>query len=168
MAAMAPAVGSALFFIAAPGVVAGLIPYLLTGWRLQRELAGFGVARLLGAALVAAGAVCLVDCFARFALQGRGTPAPVAPTEHLVVSGLYRHVRNPMYVAVVGIILGQSLILGSPILLGYAGAVWLLFHLFVVAYEEPTLRRRFGDAYLRYAAAVRRWWPRWRPWRGQM
>jgi protein-S-isoprenylcysteine O-methyltransferase Ste14 len=115
---------------------------------------------------VGAGAAAVLDCFARFALEGRGTPAPVAPTENLVVSGLYRHVRNPMYVGVVAAIVGQALWFGSPVLLEYAVLVWLAFFAFVVLYEEPTLRRRFGPAYDNYRANVRRWWPRMTPWRG--
>src|SRR5690606_23799726 len=130
-------VGSALFLLAAPGVVAGLVPYWLTGWRMHEPPPGM-LARVFGLALVALGSACLLECFARFALQGEGTPAPVAPTRHLVVTGAYRHVRNPMYVAVLGIVFGQALLLGSSRLLVYGLILWLLFHLFVVFYEEPT------------------------------
>ena len=156
-------VGAALFFVAAPGVVAGLVPYVLTGWRLQPPWLGLVGMRSAGILLLAAGLLALIECFVRFVRHG-GTPAPVAPTERLVVSGLYRYVRNPMYVAVVSIILGQALLFGSRYLLGYAGIVWLLFHSFVVIYEEPTLRRRYGADYGRYASQVNRWWPRWRAW----
>jgi protein-S-isoprenylcysteine O-methyltransferase Ste14 len=106
-----------------------------------------------------------VESIVRFVVKGRGTPAPVLPPERLVVSGLYRHVRNPKYVAVVSIIAGQALIFGSVALLWYAGAVWLAFHTYVVLDEESTLARRFGADYDRYRAHVRRWWPRLRPWR---
>jgi protein-S-isoprenylcysteine O-methyltransferase Ste14 len=157
-------VGSFVFFWLAPGIVAGWIPYLLTGWRPQPPLFGLTAGRLLGGVVAAGGLVCVIECFARFALKGRGTPAPVAPTEDLVVSGLYRHVRNPMYVAVVALVVGQALILGSPDLLIYAGVIWLLFHLFVLVYEEPTLERQFGASYQVYRANVPRWWPRARPW----
>ncbi|HEX7070655.1 MAG TPA: isoprenylcysteine carboxylmethyltransferase family protein [Rhodothermales bacterium] len=156
-------VGSALFLLAAPGVVAGLIPYWLTGWR-PHELPPAMAVRVFGLVLVALGSACLLECFARFALEGEGTPAPVAPTRHLVVTGAYRYVRNPMYVAVLGIVFGQALLLGSPVLLGYGLIVWVLFHLFVVLYEEPTLKRRYGDSYRTYVSNVRRWWPRLRPW----
>ncbi len=115
--------------------------------------------------MAAMGVVGLVECFARFAIKGRGTPAPIAPTEHLVVSGLYRYVRNPIYLAVLAVIVGQALLLGSVGLLEYAGLVWLLFHGFVVAYEEPTLRRQFGPSYDMYRTNVPRWWPRMKPWR---
>lgn len=105
-----------------------------------------------------------VESFVRFALKGFGTPAPIAPPERLVVSGLYRFVRNPMYVGVLAAILGQALLLGSVTLLEYAGVVWLGFTAMVVVYEEPTLRRTFGASYERYCANVRRWWPRLTPW----
>jgi protein-S-isoprenylcysteine O-methyltransferase Ste14 len=98
-------------------------------------------------------------------VQGVGTPAPIFPTRHLVVTGLYRYVRNPMYVAVVSTILGQGLVLGNVTLLEYGGVVWLLFHLFVLAYEEPTLRAGFGPEYKVFSAEVPRWIPRFTPWR---
>ncbi len=161
---LAPLLGSALFFCVAPGVVAGVVPGVLAGWRIGPSFLGLGVLRIVGVALLAAGAASLLDCFARFALQGHGTPAPVAPTETLVVTGQYRYLRNPMYLAVVAAILGQALLFGSARVLGYACIVGLLFHLFVIGYEEPTLRRRFGESYRRYQAAVRRWWPRLTPW----
>ena len=161
-----PLLGSLLFFVIAPGAVAGWVPYLLVRWRFRPPLLGVPAGRVVGGVLAAAGAAMLVECFARFAIEGRGTPAPIAPTKGLVVSGLYRYVRNPMYVAVLTIIMGQALLFGSVRLLGYAGIVWLLVHTFVVLYEEPTLRRRFGNSYDIYRADVRRWWPRLGPWRG--
>jgi protein-S-isoprenylcysteine O-methyltransferase Ste14 len=106
----------------------------------------------------------VVDSFVRFAWQGLGTPAPVIPTRHLVVTGFYRYVRNPMYVAVLTAILGQALILGNVSLLEYAAIVWLLFHLFVLTYEEPTLRASFGPEYETFCAAVPRGIPRLSPW----
>jgi protein-S-isoprenylcysteine O-methyltransferase Ste14 len=163
---VAPLIGSLVFFIIAPGTVAGWMPYWLTAWQMQPPLFGVRGLRPIGVVLGAAGVVLLVDCFLRFALEGRGTPAPVAPTEALVASGPYRHVRNPMYIAVLTIIAGQALLLGSRALAAYAGAVWLLFHIFVIVYEEPTLRRRYGASYEAYRAHVDRWWPRIRPWRG--
>lgn len=114
--------------------------------------------------LIALGAIGLLDSFVRFALQGLGTPAPVFPTSHLVVTGLYRYVRNPMYVAVTSAILGQALIFGNVTLLEYGGMVWLLFHLFVLIYEEPTLKRSFGPEYKSFCVAVPRWIPRITPW----
>ena len=121
--------------------------------------------RFAGGILITLGLIGLLDSFARFALQGVGTPAPVFPTRHLVVTGLYRYVRNPMYAAVVITILGQGLTLGNVNVLEYGALVWLLFHLFVLIYEEPTLRANFGSEYKYFCAEVPRWIPRFTPWR---
>ena len=158
--------GSVLFLVAAPGTIIGLIPWWVSKWKLQPMPPGFWVVQLLGLLVLAASILVLLEAFARFALQGVGTPAPIAPTQHLVVTGLYRYIRNPMYVAVVAAILGQSMILGNLTLLLYAAVVWLITHLFVVTYEEPTLRRKFGDEYAELCANVPRWIPRLRPWAG--
>ena len=156
--------GSIVFLFVAPGIVAGFIPGVLTGWRFGPPLLGFEPLRWLGALLLLLGAVLLLETFARFALQGRGTPAPIAPTKTLVVTGSYRFVRNPMYVAVVSLILGQGLLFGSVPALVYGLLVWLTVHLFVLVYEEPTLSSSYGDQYDRYRANVRRWIPRLTPW----
>jgi protein-S-isoprenylcysteine O-methyltransferase Ste14 len=97
-------------------------------------------------------------------LEGRGTPAPVAPTVELVTGGLYRHARNPMYLAVEAAILGQALLLGRPILLAYAAVIGGAFWAFVRHYEEPTLERRYGREYDAYRRAVPAWRPRLRAW----
>ncbi len=110
-------------------------------------------------------AALLLHSFARFVLQGLGTPAPVAPTEHLVITGPYRHLRNPMYVAVTTLILAQGLALSRPLLLGYGALAWAAMAAFVRTYEEPTLRRQFGQEYETYRRAVRGWVPRVRPYR---
>jgi len=159
------AAASVVFFAAAPGVVAGLVPWWLTHWLVLRPLSEFVVVRGLGAVLVIGGAVVLVAAFARFVIEGAGTPAPVAPTEHLVVGGLYRHVRNPMYLAVEAVIVGQALVLWQPVLLLYAAAAWATMAIFVRTYEEPVLGRKFGAQYEAYRAAVPAWWPRIRPWK---
>jgi protein-S-isoprenylcysteine O-methyltransferase Ste14 len=122
--------------------------------------------RAIGALLLAAAVAALLSAFARFAREGIGTPAPIAPTQRLVVGGLYRHVRNPMYVAVVTAVLGQGLLLGQPVLLFYALALWAVFAAFVRVYEEPVLLDTYGDDYQRFRAAVPAWLPRLRPWRG--
>jgi protein-S-isoprenylcysteine O-methyltransferase Ste14 len=114
--------------------------------------------------LVVAGLAALLDSFARFALQGLGTPAPIFPTRHLVVSGLLRYVRNPMYVPVLSLILDQGLLFGSIRVLEYGIAVWVAFYLFVLVYEEPTLRNSYGLEYEEFCANVPRWIPRLRPW----
>ncbi len=157
------ALGSGLFFAVAPGVVAGLVPWWLTGWEMGTPRPPLQV---LGALLLVAGAIVLVEAFVRFVVEGLGTPAPVAPTQRLVVGGLYRHVRNPMYLAVGATIIGQALLLGRPILLLYAAAFAVVVLAFVRGYEEPTLARQFGAAYEDYHRAVPGWWPRLRPWRG--
>nr|WP_321576619.1 isoprenylcysteine carboxylmethyltransferase family protein [Bradyrhizobium barranii] len=127
---------------------------------------GVELTRFVGAALILAGLAGLVDSFARFALQGLGTPAPIAPTQHLVVTGLYRYVRNPIYVAVAAVIFGQALLFGDWGLFAYGAVVWLAFHLFVVGYEEPTLKRSFGTEYEAFCINVPRWIPRLAAWRG--
>jgi protein-S-isoprenylcysteine O-methyltransferase Ste14 len=156
--------GSLAFFVVAPGTVAGWVPYWLTRWRVEPPFLGVAALRVAGALLVLAGLASVVESFLRFALVGLGTPAPVAPTRHLVVSGQYRHVRNPMYVAVVAMIVGQAFVFGSVPLLQYAGVVWFAFHAFVRLYEEPTLVAQFGASYDAYRRQVRRWWPRLRRW----
>jgi len=157
--------GSALFFVLAPVTVAGAVPWWISRWRFEASVMGRWPLRVIGGLLVVAGTLILLDSFARFALQGLGTPAPVFPTRHLVVTGLYRYVRNPMYVAVVAVIAGQSLMLGNVRVLEYSALVWLGVHLFVVAYEEPILRDSFGPEYERFCAGVPRWVPRLSPWR---
>ena len=153
---------SFLFLIVAPGTIAGLVPWWLTSWRF---LPGPLALRVLGLVLIAGGGYLLLECFGRFAVQGHGTPAPIAPPDRLVVTGPYRRVRNPMYVAVVALILGQVALFADLRLAPYAIVVWLAFHLFVLIYEEPTLRRAFPQDYAAYTAAVPRWRPRLRPWR---
>jgi protein-S-isoprenylcysteine O-methyltransferase Ste14 len=155
------AVGSFLFLLVAPGVVAGLIPWLLTSWD-AREPPPSLLLRVVGWALLAAGVAVLLSAFVRFVVEGVGTPAPVAPTEHLVVGGLYRYVRNPMYLAVAATIIGQALVLGRPVLLLYAALFGVTVWSFVHWYEEPTLRGRFGEEYEAYRRAVPGWWPRFR------
>ena len=160
------AVGSSIFFVVAPGVVAGLVPWWLTGWRVGQPLAGWAWAplRVLGGILLVAGAAALLHSFARFVMEGIGTPAPVAPTERLVVGGLYRYVRNPIYIALVSTIVGQALVLGQPTLLLYAVLVAAGVAAFVYVYEQPALLSQFGTEYEAYRRAVPAWWPRRRPW----
>lgn len=158
MRTMTAAAGSAAFLLIAPGVVGGLGPWWLTGWRMGAAYPA--PARITGAVLAAVGVAALLATFAQFAIQGRGTPAPPAPTEKLVVRGLYRYVRNPMYLAVLAVIAGEALLLSRPILLGYAAAVAAACITFVYGYEQPTLTRQYGDQYQSYKRAVPGWWPR--------
>jgi protein-S-isoprenylcysteine O-methyltransferase Ste14 len=163
MSPLRAALGSLVFLVIAPGVAAGLVPWALTGWETRTTWLGLQV---VGVALVVAGVAVLLHAFARFALEGLGTPAPVAPTERLVVGGLYRFVRNPMYLAVGATIVGQALILGRPALLADAAAFAVAVVAFVRGYEEPTLAARYGRRYADYRRAVPAWWPRRRPWDG--
>jgi protein-S-isoprenylcysteine O-methyltransferase Ste14 len=158
------ALGSAAFFFIAPGVVAGLFPFLITHWRLPADAPLSAL--IIGALMIAVSLAALIECFVRFARQGPATPPPAAPTERLVVTRLYRHVRNPMYVAVLGNIFGQMLIFQHAALLAYGVTVWLAFLTFVLSYEEPTLRHRYPDDYPAYFENVPRWLPRFTPWRG--
>ena len=150
------ALGSSLFFALAPGVVAGVIPYWITGWEFEPVWLPI---QILGGLVTAAAAAVLIHAFARFVREGIGTPAPVAPTQHLVVGGLYRHVRNPMYIAVVGAIVGQAGLFGQPGLLVYGAIMLAIFVAFVRGYEEPTLSEQFGAEYDAYRRAVPGWWP---------
>jgi protein-S-isoprenylcysteine O-methyltransferase Ste14 len=153
------AAGSALFFALAPGIVAGVIPFLITGCVVEPVAV---IWQMIGGLVTAAGAAVLIHAFARFVREGIGTPAPVAPTQHLVIGGLYRYIRNPMYVAVVACSAGQAGIFGQPVLLVYAAGLLALFVAFVKTYEEPTLRLQFGAEYDAYRHAVPGWWPRLR------
>jgi protein-S-isoprenylcysteine O-methyltransferase Ste14 len=162
MRRLSAAAGSSLFFALAPGVVAGVIPWLLTRWEVPDRYSL--PVRLLGAAMIAAGALALLHSFARFVSEGVGTPAPVAPTERLVVGGLYRYVRNPMYLAVIAAIVGQAMLLGRPVLLVYGAVVTGAVVAFVRLYEERTLAERYGGEYEIYRREVPGWRPRLRPW----
>jgi len=156
--------GSFLFLLIAPGIVAGVLPWWITRWQLSPPFLGIASLRALGALLIVVGIPPLFDSFARFALQGLGTPSPVFPTKHLVVTGFYRHVRNPMYIGVAAVIFGQALLFSSVRLLEYGLAVWLAFDVFVRLYEEPKLARTFGGEYREFREHVPRWIPRWSPW----
>ena len=160
---LSPIIGSFVFLVVTPGTVAGLIPWWISHYEMLAPFLGFEPLRWFGVALLALGAVLLIETFARFALQGLGTPAPIYPTKTLVITGSYRFVRNPMYVAVVSLIFGQALLLGNVPVLAYGLVIWLLVHLFVLVYEEPTLQQTFGARYDAYRAGVRRWIPRLTP-----
>ncbi|MGO9340599.1 MAG: methyltransferase family protein [Terracidiphilus sp.] len=166
-ARVSAALGTAIFLIVAPGTFAAFIPWWISHWRIHSSFPGFAAVRVIGGLLIAAGMIVVLDAFARFALQGIGTPAPIYPTRRLVVSGPYRYVRNPMYIAVVSLVLGQALLFGDIHLLVYGLCAWLATHLFVLLYEEPTLRRSFPDDYAAFTANVPRWIPRLTPWQGR-
>jgi len=136
--------GSAIFLVAAPGTVAVYAPWAISHWHLTPPLLGWFPLRVIGVFMIA-GTPVLLDSFVRFAIQGLGTPAPIAPPQRLVVTGLYRWVRNPMYVSVLLLVIGQGLLFGSVRLLEYGIIVWLGFFAFVLLYEEPQLHRKFGQ-----------------------
>lgn len=156
-------IGSAAFLLLAPGTIAGFIPWLITNWRFGEGASAGGA--IVGGAIIALSLALLIECFVRFAVKGNGTPAPLAPTAQLVVSGAYARVRNPMYVAVLGLIFGQALLFASAALIAYAVVMWLAFLLFVVYFEEPRLQREFPETYPAYFANVPRWRPRFTPWK---
>ncbi len=137
-------------------IVAGIVPWLLTGWDADDPPLAL---KILGVIVLAAGSVLVLETTARFAFQGRGTPAPWAPPERFVERGSYRFVRSPMYLGVLLLVVGQGLLLGREILFAWAVAAWLIFTSFLVFYEEPGLRRRFGAEYDDYRRRVRRWIP---------
>jgi protein-S-isoprenylcysteine O-methyltransferase Ste14 len=166
MRKVASLAGSALFLAIAPGTLAVYLPWVFSRWQFQPVFLGIGAVRVAGCVVIVLGAVVILESFARFALQGLGTPAPVMPPKHLVVRGFYRFVRNPMYVAVLSLIVGQALLFGNVALLEYGAAVAVGFHLFVMGYEEPTLRKTFSGEYADFCANVPRWIPRLRPWDG--
>ena len=153
----AAVIGTAIFFVFVPCVLAGVVPWWISRWEFLPPFFDLQATRAVGILLIVAGLPGLVDLFARFALQGLGTPAPIAPPQHLVVTGLYRYVRNPMYVAVVAVILGQAILFGDSRLMTYGGLMWLAFHAFVLAYEEPVLAQKFGAQYEDFRANVPRW-----------
>ncbi len=156
-------VGTIVFLFLAPGIVAGLIPGLIHGYRMPDWGGWLVPVAVVAGLLILSGVVVLLDAFVRFA-RADGTPAPPAPTAHLVVVGPYRFVRNPMYVAVAAIILGQALLFGTWGVLIYLALALAAVALFVRFYEEPTLERTYGDEYRTYRANVRAWIPRLRPW----
>ena len=157
------AVGSAAFFVVAPGTVVGIIPWLITRWGMP-DLGGlWPLAQTVGVLLIVMGLVPLVSAFVQFAKAG-GTPMPLAPTQRLVVTGFNRFVRNPMYVGLILVILGQALLFASSGLVAYAAVVWIMTASFVHWYEEPSLELRYGAEYDAYRENVRAWIPRARPW----
>jgi len=147
-----PALGTFVFFVAAPGTMAGLVPWLVTGW--DGSPPGWDAVDVLGGLVGLVGLAMVVACFVRFVREGRGTPAPIAPTEELVLGGLYRHVRNPMYVGVGLVIAGQCLAFRSLPLVVWLALFTAAVTVFVVGYEQPTLRAQYGASYDAYCRSV--------------
>jgi protein-S-isoprenylcysteine O-methyltransferase Ste14 len=157
------AIGTAVFSVA-PGTVAGVVPWLLTRWEVKAPVPGGMPAQITGALLIGAGAAVIANSFVHFAAEGIGTPAPFAPPKRLVVGGLYRYVRNPMYVSIAAAVAGQGLLLGQPKLFVALGIGAVPVVAFVRLYEEPALTRKFGAAYEEYRRNVPRWLPKLTPW----
>src|SRR5882757_2572437 len=148
-----------LFTILVPGTELVLLPLVVVLLDLGPRVE-IGPARYSGLVPLLAGLVVIARCFADFVRRGRGTPAIYDPPRELVVAGLYRYVRNPQYVGVVLIVVGEALLSGMVVLFGYAALMAIGYHLFVRYYEEPTLGRLFGESYARYRESVPRWLPR--------
>ena len=147
-----------------PGFVLIYIPFWVTHFRIP---AGEPISQIfLAGALIALGVAPGIESARRFIYVGRGTLMPTVPTEHLVVSGFYRYVRNPMYAAVLFALIGELILFEKRALLLYIALVWLTVHLFVCFYEEPKLTRTYPEEYPRYQRNVPRWLPRLTPWRG--
>lgn len=149
-----------IFTVLAPGTVTVLLPFLILR-------AGFGFVaingygfKIAGAAVIIPGVLIYLWCAMGFAIEGRGTPAPHDPPKELVHKGLYRFVRNPMYVGVLTVLLGEVVYFGSGALLVYMLFVFSVFNIFIVKYEEPTLKKKFGESYERYCSSVPRWLPK--------
>jgi protein-S-isoprenylcysteine O-methyltransferase Ste14 len=151
---------SVFYTILLPGTVTLLIPHWLVSSEFDWGSSSYPSIRYLGLLPIALGTAGLVWCIWRFYSDGRGTLAPIDPPKYLVVRGLYRYVRNPMYVGVLLILLGEAIAFSSRALLIEAGVFFVLAHLFVMFYEEPALRRQFGGSYERYLQVVGRWIPR--------
>ena len=150
---------TAIFTVVVPGTVTILIPYWLLSTRPTPTLSQIGISRYFGLLPISVGTLIYLWCAWDFTFAGRGTPAPIDSPKALVVRGLYRYVRNPMYVGVLAILIGEALFFESRRLLEYAVIVFTFFYLFVILYEEPVLKRKFGESYERYRQTVPRWLP---------
>src|SRR5258708_3820782 len=155
--AAGPIFNTILFTIFVPGTVLGLVPYWLLGGLPRPE---HGPLTWLGILMMLLGAAAYFRCAWEFAVRGLGTPAPIAPTKFLVTTALHRYVRNPMYLGVLGVLLGEAATFRALVLLEYAAFCFAAVYLFVLFYEEPTLRRQFGESYEEYRRSVPRWIPR--------
>src|ERR1044072_1261029 len=148
-----------LWSVCVPGTLTILAPYMLLSSRLELFPMRPSSFRFIGLIPVALGALLYLWCASDFTFIGKGTPAPFNPPRALVVRGLYRYVRNPMYIAALLVLTGETILFESAMVLIYAAIVFSVFHLWIIFYEEPTLRRKFGDSYRKYCLKVRRWIP---------
>lgn len=148
-----------LWSIFVPGTLTIFVPYLLLSSKIELSRAGSSNLRFVGLIPIAMGASIYLWCAWDFTFTGRGTPAPFDPPKEMVVRGSYRYVRNPMYVAALLALVGEAILFESAVILIYAAIVLSVFHLWVISYEEPTLRRKFGGSYEKYCSKVSRWIP---------
>jgi protein-S-isoprenylcysteine O-methyltransferase Ste14 len=155
--ALGPILKTILFTILVPGSVLVLIPSWILGGFPRPER---GPLTWLGVSIILFGAAIYFRCAWEFAVRGLGTPAPIAPTKFLVTTALHRYVRNPMYIGVFGVLVGEAATFRAFVLLKYAAVCFAAAYLFVIFYEEPTLRRQFGESYEQYRRSVPRWIPR--------
>ncbi len=149
-----------IFTVLVPGTVAVLVPYRLVSSPTARGTAAIGSFRYFGIVLIGIGVLIYLWCAWDFTFAGKGTPAPIDPPKELVVRGLYGYVRNPIYVGVLSVLLGEAVVFEARVLFEYAGLVFLAFFAWVLIYEEPALRRKFGTSYKQYCRTVPRWIPR--------
>jgi protein-S-isoprenylcysteine O-methyltransferase Ste14 len=147
-----------------PAIVLVYVPFWITRFRIPLGEPSWQI--VIAAALIVPGLLPALESMKRFVVVGRGTLVPAVPTKHLVVTGMYRYVRNPMYVGILTALAGETLVFRSRDLAVLTVFFWLATHLFVCFYEERTLTRRYGDEYLRFQRHVPRWLPRLRPWNG--
>jgi protein-S-isoprenylcysteine O-methyltransferase Ste14 len=148
------------FTLLVPGIVTVLVPYWLLSSRSAPPPMQLGVFRYFGWLPILTGAAIYLWCAWDFTYAGRGTPAPIDPPKELVARGLYRHVRNPMYIGILSILLGEALLFASRSLFEYTAVAFSFFFLLVILYEEPILRQKFGESYRQYCESVPRWVPR--------
>lgn len=145
-----------VFTVLQPGLVAVVIPYYILGGETNLEKP-WQLHTILGMIVFAFGLTVMLRCILQFALEGKGTLSPIDPTKRLVVRGLYRYSRNPMYVGVMMILIGEAIFTQSATLWIYPAIIFIAFHLFIMLHEEPRLRKDFGQEYLLYCEKVRRW-----------
>jgi protein-S-isoprenylcysteine O-methyltransferase Ste14 len=155
--------GTATFLVLAPGTFVVYVPWRLSHWQSHPPFFGETFLQILGVIVLALALPLVFETFLRFAIQGLGTPAPPFPTQHLVVKGSYRFVRNPMYIGVISVVIGQALLFANLKIAEYIAVIIPVVYLFVITYEEPTLQRTFGAEYQAYRSRVPRWIPRLKP-----
>ena len=146
-----------IYTILQPGLVAGLIPFWLIGFNTEKIFMTWKAQQYVACVLFLLGFILMCWCIINFAVQGKGTLSPADRTQNLVISGPYKISRNPMYIGVMGMLIGEAVFFGATRLWLYSGAVFLAFNVFILMIEEPRLHRDFGATYLEYCQQVRRW-----------